>query len=57
MQKNHEVHPHYNSNVVLMSATPNYEFIEILEELSGKEIITIDIKYDDKDAHKKKDIR
>ena len=42
-----------NSNVVLMSATPNYEFIEILEELSGKEIITIDIKYDDKDAHKK----
>ena len=42
-----------NSNVVLMSATPNYEFIEILEEVSGKEIITIDIKYDDKDTHKK----
>ena len=42
-----------NSNVVLMSATPNYEFIKILEEVSGKEIITIDIKYDDKDAHKK----
>lgn len=35
------------SNVVLMSATPNYEFIEFLREVSGKEVETYNIEYDD----------
>lgn len=32
-------------NVVLMSATPNYEIIDYLRAYSGKEVITIDIDY------------
>ena len=36
-------------NVVLMSATPNYELVEYLKEHSKKEVITIDVKYDDED--------
>lgn len=35
------------SNVVLMSATPNYEFIDFLREVSGKEVETYNIEYDD----------
>lgn len=35
------------SNVVLMSATPNYEFIDVLREVSGKEVETYNIEYDD----------
>lgn len=35
------------SNVVLMSATPNYEFIEFLRDVSGKEVETYNIEYDD----------
>ena len=35
------------SNVVLMSATPNYEFIDFLRDVSGKEVETYNIKYDD----------
>lgn len=35
------------SNVVLMSATPNYEFIEFLRDVSGKELETYNIEYDD----------
>ena len=37
------------SNVVLMSATPNYEFIDFLREVSGKEVETYNIEYDKKD--------
>lgn len=37
------------SNVVLMSATPNYEFIEFLREVSSKEVETYNIEYDKKD--------
>lgn len=36
------------SNVVLMSATPNYEFIEFLRGVSGKEVETYNIEYNDK---------
>ena len=42
-----------NSNVVLMSATPNYKFIEFLRETSGKEVETYNVQYDDEDMHKK----
>lgn len=35
------------NNVVLMSATPNYEFIDFLREVSGKEVETYNIEYDD----------
>ena len=35
------------SNVVLMSATPNDEFIEFLRDVSGKEVVQYDVKYDD----------
>ena len=35
------------SNVVLMSATPNYEFIEFLREVSGKEVETYNVEYED----------
>lgn len=35
------------SNVVLMSATPNYEFIDFLRSVSGKEVETYNIEYDD----------
>lgn len=34
-------------NVVLMSATPNYELVEYLKEHSKKEVVTIDVEYDD----------
>lgn len=36
------------SNVVLMSATPNYEFIDFLRQVSGKEVETYNIEYDKK---------
>ena len=42
-----------NSNVVLMSATPNYKFIEFLREFSGKDVETYNVQYDDEDMHKK----
>ena len=35
------------SNVVLMSATPNYEFIDFLREVSGKEVETYNVEYDE----------
>lgn len=35
------------SNVVLMSATPNYKFIDFLRKVSGKEVETYNIEYDD----------
>lgn len=41
-----------NSNVVLMSATPNYEFIELLKTLTGKEVETYNVQYDDEWMHK-----
>lgn len=41
-----------DNNVVLMSATPNYEFIKFLREFSGKDVETYNIKYDDEDMHK-----
>ena len=34
-------------NVVLMSATPNYELVEYLKEHSEKEVVSIDVEYDD----------
>ena len=34
-----------DSNVLLMSATPNYEFIEFLRKYSGKDVETYNIKY------------
>lgn len=34
-------------NVVMMSATPDYELIEMLREVSGKEVITINVEYPD----------
>lgn len=37
------------SNVVLMSATPNYEFVDFLKETSGKEVISYNISYDKED--------
>ena len=42
-----------DNNVVLMSATPNYKFIEFLRECSGKEVETYNVQYDDEDMHKK----
>ena len=36
------------SNVVLMSATPNIGIVEFLREVSGKEVITYNVEYDDK---------
>lgn len=42
-----------DNNVVLMSATPNYEFIEFLREFRGKEVETYNVQYDDEDMHKK----
>ena len=42
-----------DSNVVLMSATPNYEFIEFLRTFSGKDVETYNVQYDDSDNHKK----
>ena len=41
-----------DSNVVLMSATPNYEFIEFLRDFSGKDVETYNVKYDNEDMHK-----
>ena len=40
-----------NSNVVLMSATPNYKFIEFLREVSGKDVETYNVQYDDEYMH------
>ncbi len=34
-------------NVVLMSATPNYEFIDFLRTFSGKDVETYNVEYDD----------
>lgn len=41
-----------DSNVVLMSATPNYEFIDFLEMFSGKEVETYNVQYDDESDDK-----
>ena len=35
------------NNVVLMSATPSCEFIDFLRDVSGKEVITYNVEYDD----------
>ena len=35
------------NNVVLMSATPNVEFIDFLRDVSGKEVVTYNVEYDD----------
>ena len=35
------------SNVVLMSATPNVGLIDFLREMSGKEVVTYNVEYDD----------
>ena len=40
-----------NSNVVLMSATPNYKFIEFLRGFSGKDVETYNVQYDDEYMH------
>lgn len=40
-----------NSNVVLLTATPNYEFIDFLRNFSGKEVETYNVQYDDEDIH------
>ena len=37
-----------NCNVVLMSATPNVEFVEFLRLFSGKEVVSDNVEYDDK---------
>ena len=42
-----------DNNVVLMSATPNYEFIEFLRTFSAKDVETYNVQYDDSDNHKK----
>lgn len=42
-----------DNNVVLMSATPNYKFIEFLRTFSGKDVETYNVQYDDSDNHKK----
>ena len=36
------------SNVVLMSATPNMGVVEFLRDVSGKEVVTYNVEYDDK---------
>ena len=35
------------NNVVLMSATPDIEFVDFLRDVSGKEVITYNVEYDD----------
>ena len=35
------------SNVVLMSATPNMGVVEFLRDVSGKEVVTYNVEYDD----------
>ena len=35
------------NNVVLMSATPHMEFVDFLRDVSGKEVITYNVEYDD----------
>ena len=35
------------NNVVLMSATPDMEFVDFLREVSGKEVVTYNVEYDD----------
>ena len=42
-----------DSNVVLMSATLNREFIDFLEMFSGKEVETYNVQYDDEGDDKK----
>lgn len=42
-----------DSNVLLMSATPNREFIDFLEIFSGKEVETYNVQYDDEGDDKK----
>ena len=42
-----------DSNVMLMSATPDYEFIEFLRMFSGKEVETYNVQYDDEGFDKK----
>ena len=41
-----------DSNVLLMSATPNYEFVEFLRTFSGKDVETYNVQYDDEDDDK-----
>ena len=35
------------NNVVLMSATPHMEFVDFLRDVSGKEVVTYNVEYDD----------
>lgn len=35
------------NNVVLMSATPDMDFVNFLRDVSGKEVVTYNVKYDD----------
>ena len=42
-----------DSNVMLMSATPDYDFIEFLRMFSGKEVETYNVQYDDEGFDKK----
>ena len=35
------------NNVVLMSATPDMEFVDFLRDVSGKEVVTYNVEYDD----------
>ena len=35
------------NNVVLMSATPHIEFVDFLRDVSGKEVVTYNVEYDD----------
>ena len=41
------------SNVVLMSATPNYGFLEFLRAFSGKDVVIYNVEYDDEGYDKK----
>lgn len=42
-----------DSNVMLMSATPDYDFIEFLRMFSGKDVETYNVQYDDEGLDKK----
>ena len=42
-----------DSNVLLMSATPNYEFVEFLRTFSGKDVEAYNVQYDDEGDDKK----
>ena len=35
------------NNVVLVSATPHIEFVDFLRDISGKEVVTYNVEYDD----------